>query len=68
MAWFYVQFMAVIAKGVRHHQKTNASDITDVEENDQAGIYLIENNSKNESLISYKLLVPSSNFQMGVFA
>lgn len=60
--------MAVIAKGVRHHQKTNPSDITDVEENDQAGIYLIENNSKNESLISYKLLIPSSNFQMGVFA
>lgn len=60
--------MAVIAKGVRHHQKTNPSDITDVEENDQAGIYLIENNSKNESLISYKLLLPSSSFQMGVFA
>ncbi|MBZ9536874.1 hypothetical protein KGR20_22195 [Cytobacillus oceanisediminis] len=68
MAWFYVQFMAVIAKGVRHHQKTNPSDITDVEENDQAGIYLIENNSKNESLISYKLLLPSSSFQMRVFA
>ncbi len=60
--------MAVIAKGVRHHQKTNPSDITDVEENDQAGIYLIENNSKNESLISYKLLLPSSSFQMRVFA
>lgn len=60
--------MAVIAKGVRHHQKTNPSDITDVEENDQAGIYLIENNFKNESLISYKLLLPSSSFQMRVFA
>lgn len=60
--------MAVIAKGVRHHQKTNSSDITDVEENNQAGIYLIENNSKNESLISYKLLLPSSSFQMRVFA